>query len=386
MKFLIQTVSLANKIFFKWLSAVQKMRVEVYLIYLIKGDHVKFIDFCAGIGGGRLGLENVGMECVGFSEINKNAENVYRKFFGDNETNYGDLMKINPSDLPNFDLLIAGFPCQAFSIVGQRKGLIDKRGQIIFGLLKIMKSKNIKYFILENVKGLINHQQGQTFKTLLELLDVEGYAVVTRIMDSSHYGLPHKRERVYFIGMKKDLGDIKNFHKYFHQYPQKIKMNDLRQYLIDDNNKAFTEKKNNYRTFLNYLKNKYNRGKVPINKLLEEEFLVIDTRQSDLRLYREKIPTLRAGRHGLLYVRENQLRKLSGYESLLLQGFPKNLALKIKGVIPENQILSQSGNAMSVGVVEACGRSLVGFIKEYIHSDVCSNTKLNSNRSSDLTI
>jgi len=166
---------------------------------------MKFIDFCAGIGGGRLGLEKLGMECVGFSEIDKKAKNTYRHFFGNNETNYGDLMKIHSSDLPDFDLLVAGFPCQAFSIVGQRKGLTDARGQIIFGLLKIMRDKKIKYFILEKVKGLLNHAQGQTFEVILDLLSSEGYSVIAKTMDSSHYGLPHKRERVYFIGIRKDL-------------------------------------------------------------------------------------------------------------------------------------------------------------------------------------
>ena len=141
---------------------------------------MKFIDFCAGIGGGRLGLKNLGMKCLGFSEIDQNAENTYQHLFGNNEINYGDLMKINPADLPDFDLLVAGFPCQAFSIVGQRKGLIDERGQIIFGLLKIMRAKRIKYFILENVKGLLNHEQGQTFKIILDLLEVEGYKVIAK--------------------------------------------------------------------------------------------------------------------------------------------------------------------------------------------------------------
>ena len=98
--------------------------------------NLKFIDFCAGIGGGRIGLENLGMRCVGFSEIDKNAEKTYRLFFGDEEKNYGDLMKINPNDLPDFDLMIAGFPCQTFSVMGQRKGMCDKRGQIIFDLIK----------------------------------------------------------------------------------------------------------------------------------------------------------------------------------------------------------------------------------------------------------
>ena len=350
---------------------------------------MKFIDFCAGIGGGRLGLEKLGMECLGFSEIDKNAENTYRHFFGNNETNYGDLMKINPFDLPNLDLLVAGFPCQAFSIVGQRKGLIDERGQIIFGLLKIMRAKKIKYFILENVKGLLNHKHGQTFKTILNLLGSEGYRVIAKTMDSSHYGLPHRRERVYFIGIRKDLiKNISDFYNYFHQHPKRMKMNNIKQYLIDEDNIAFKEdQKKSYQTFLNYLKNKYNKGKVSVSDLLKEEFLIVDTRQSDLRLYREKIPTLRTGRHGLLYVKENKFRKLSGYESLLLQGFPKQLAMKVKNKIPENQILSQSGNAMTVNVVEACGKSLVNFIKQkYINHDTSVLLEMDPGKTADLTV
>jgi len=102
-------------------------------------ENIKFIDFCAGIGAGRLGLEKLGLNCVAFSEIDRYAEKTYREFFGGKEKNYGDLMKINPDDLPNFDLMIAGFPCQSFSVIGQRKGMSDKRGQIIYGLIKIMK-------------------------------------------------------------------------------------------------------------------------------------------------------------------------------------------------------------------------------------------------------
>ena len=349
---------------------------------------MKFIDFCAGIGGGRLGLEKLGMECIGFSEIDKKAENTYRQFFGDSETNYGDLMKINPFNLPDFDLMVAGFPCQAFSIVGQRKGLTDERGQIIFGLLKIMRAKEIKYFILENVKGLLNHKQGQTFKTILNLLDSEGYRVIAKTMDSSHYGLPHKRERIYFIGIKKNLlKDLSNFYNYFHQYPKQTQMDNIRSYLIDEDNIAFTEnEKKYYQTFLKYLENKYNRGKFSVRDLLKEEFLIIDTRQSDLRLYREKIPTLRTGRHGLLYVRGNKFRKLSGYESLLLQGFPKQLAIKVKNKISENQILSQSGNAMTVNIVEACGESLIGFIKKHINYDISLPLEMDSRKTTALTI
>ena len=350
---------------------------------------MRFMDFCAGIGGARLGLESLGMQCLGFSEIDKNAESTYRHFFGNKETNYGDLMSISPLDLPDFDLLVAGFPCQAFSIVGQRKGLTDKRSQVIFGLLKIMNAKNIKYFILENVKGLLNHKQGQTFKAVLKLLDEGGYQVRAKIMDSSHYGLPHRRERVYFIGIRKDL--VKNsvdFYSYFNQYPQKTQMKNIQHYLIDKDNIAFTKKdKKSYLTFLNYLKNKYNKGRFSIKDLLKEEFLIIDTRQSDLRLYRKKIPTLRTGRHGLLYVRENQLRRLTGYESLLLQGFPKTLARQVKNKVLENQILSQAGNAMTVNVVTACGKSLINFIKEYIKKErFFMPLKVNSKKITNLRV
>ena len=337
---------------------------------------MKFIDFCAGIGGGRLGMENLAMKCVGFSEIDKQAESTYRHFFGHNERNYGDLMKINPADIPDFDLLVAGFPCQSFSIVGQRKGLKDKRGQVIFGLLKIMKSKKVQYFILENVKGLLNHKQGHTFKTILNLLSSEGYWVIAKIMDSSHYGLPHKRERVYFIGVRKDLINSSiDFYNYFYQHSKPIKMNNIKKYLIDDNNIAFLSNKKLYQSFLNYLNNKYNKGNISTDELLKEDFLIIDTRQSDLRLYRGAIPTLRTGRHGLLYVRNSQFRRLSGYESLLLQGFPKHLAIKVKNKIPENTLLSQAGNAMTVNVVEACGKMLLGFIKNHINHPISPHLK-----------
>ena len=162
-----------------------------------RNNNLKFIDFCAGIGGGRIGLENSGMQCVGFSEINKDAEKTYRLFFGEEEKNHGDLMKINPKNLPDFDLMIAGFPCQTFSVIGQRKGMCDKRGQIIFGLVKIMKAKNLKYFILENVKGLLNHDNGQSLKVILDTLDKAGYKVFWKLISSLHYGVPQMRERIY---------------------------------------------------------------------------------------------------------------------------------------------------------------------------------------------
>lgn len=325
-----------------------------------KDNNLKFIDFCAGIGGGRLGLENLGMQCIGFSEIDKKSEKTYREFFGDEEENYGDLTKINKNELPDFDLMIAGFPCQTFSVIGQRKGMKDDRGQIIFHLIDIMKAKNLKYFILENVKGLLNHGTGESMKIILNALDEAGYKIFWKLTSSLYHGVPQMRERIYFVGIRKDL--VKNENSF--EFPQTVKKTNLKDYLIDTDELEFNEKKRAYETFLKYLENKYNKGKFSIEKLLKEDFLVIDTRQSDLRLYRGKVPTLRTGRHGILYVRDGKFRRLSGYESLLLQGFPKKLSEKPKGKIADVYLLSQAGNAMTVNAVEAFGKSLVNFIEK----------------------
>lgn len=325
-----------------------------------QNTNLKFIDFCAGIGAGRLGLQNVGLSCVGFSEIDKYAERTYREFFGQEEKNHGDLMKINPADLPDFDLMIAGFPCQSFSVIGQRKGMNDHRGQIIYGLIKIMNAKNLPYFILENVKGLVNHEGGKTLQIILEELDKAGYKVYHRVLNSLDYGVPQMRERIYFVGIRKDLVNGNSF-----EWPKPIKSPNVENYLIDNGEMEFNEKKRAYETFLKYLDNKYNKGLFKIEKLLKEDYLVLDTRQSDLRLYRNKVPTLRTGRHGVLYVRNGKFRKLSGLESLLLQGFSKNLSEKTKGKIADVYLLSQAGNAMTVSTIEAVGKSLLNYTNHY---------------------
>ncbi len=323
-------------------------------------NNLKFVDFCAGIGAGRLGLQNLGLSCVGFSEIDKYTERTYREFFGQEEKNHGDLMKISPDDLPDFDLMIAGFPCQSFSVIGQRKGMNDHRGQIIYGLIKIMNAKNLPYFILENVKGLVNHEGGKTLKTILEELDKAGYKVYHRVLNSLDYGVPQMRERIYFVGIRKDLENGNSF-----EWPKPVFPPDVQDYLVDNGEMEFNEKKRAYKTFLKYLDNKYNKGLFKIEKLLKEDYLVLDTRQSDLRLYKNKVPTLRTGRHGVLYVRNGKFRRLSGFESLLLQGFPKNLSEKTKGKIADVYLLSQAGNAMTVSTIEAIGKSLLNYTNHY---------------------
>ena len=315
---------------------------------------MKFMDFCAGIGGGRLGLEANNLECVAHSEIDMVPNYTYRLFFGNAEKNYGDLMNIDTQTLPDFDILIGGFPCQTFSIVGKREGFEDSRGLIIYGLIRILVEKNIPFFILENVKGLVNHNKGQTLKTILEELHNVGYHVEYKVLNSEDYGVPQSRERIYFVGIKKEL--LKRPFK----WPEPTAIPDIREYLIDTDNAILDF---NSPTWQKYINNKYNIGRFNFEEILKEDYLVLDWRQSDLRLYRGKTPTLRTGRHGILYVKNGKLKKLSGYEGLLLQGFPKELAEKAKRAkINSNRLLSQAGNAMTVSVIQAIGKSLLDCI------------------------
>lgn len=318
-------------------------------------EKLKFIDFCAGIGGGRLGLTNNNLKCVGYSEIDCHAQKTYNTFYGTEEENYGDLTKIDAKNLPDFDLLIGGFPCQTFSVLGKREGFADSRGMIIYSLIDIMKKKNIPYFILENVKGLVNHDRGRTLKHIVELLQNAGYCVDYKVLNSMDYGVPQMRERIYFVGIRNDLKN-KDF-----VWPKPFKKSEIQDCLIDDD----AEIQNlDDKIFQKYLNNKYNNGNYNLNEILKQDYLILDTRQSDLRLYDKKVPTLRTGRHGILYVKNNKLYKLSGYESLLLQGFPKEFAEKAKkNGLNNGKLLSQAGNAMTVCVIQSICESLLNCIR-----------------------
>jgi DNA-cytosine methyltransferase len=346
-------------------------------------DKLTFMDFCAGIGGGRLALDNLGMQCVGFSEIDKNAEKTYRLLFNDKGKNFGDLTKINADTLPDFDVMVAGFPCQAFSIIGQRKGIndkVNKKGEIIFHLIEFLIAKSVRFFIFENVKGLINHDKGQTLKIILDELDKAGYYVKWKLLNSLDYGVAQMRERIYLVGVQKEILGDKEFG---FEFPEKQEKSNIKQFLCDDNKLNFDEKQQTFQTFKKYLINKYNKDKFNIQELLNEEYLVIDTRQSDLRKYYNRVPTLRLGRHGILYVRDRKFRKLSGYESLLLQGFGKDKAQKAKDNIDNMYLLKQAGNAMTVSTVQAVASQVLKFINNLGIESMDIKQKLGSKTAKD---
>lgn len=137
--------------------------------------------------------------CIGFSEIDKYATAIYQKHFP-NHHNYGDITKINSTELPDFDLLVGGFPCQAFSIAGKRGGFDDTRGTLFFDIARILREKQPRLFLLENVKGLLSHDNGNTFKTIISTLDELGYDLQWQVLNSKNHGVPQNRERVFIVG------------------------------------------------------------------------------------------------------------------------------------------------------------------------------------------
>lgn len=314
-----------------------------------------FLDLCSGIGGGRLGLEQAGLKSIGYSDTSRLAVRTYTLMHDiKNEPYYYNLKKIKTEKLPAYDMLIAGFPCQTFSVIGRKKGFSDDRGQIIFHLARILKETQPKCFLLENVKGLVTHDKGNTIKIIINELTQAGYCVTYKVLTSLEYGIPQMRQRVYFIGIRKNLEkDISKF-----KWPKPVKKPPLSDFLID-NNLATPER---LEILSHYLNNSTNNGKYTINDIKEMEGKIIDTRMNDLRIYSERCPTLRAQRDGILYVKNHKIHNLTGYEALLLQGFPKKYADKVKDKVSDRHLLMQAGNAMTVNVIYLLGTSIINFL------------------------
>ena len=174
---------------------------------------IKYFDMFSGIGGFRAGLERAGgYECVGHCEIDKHADAAYRRLFKvkESEVFYDDAKNINEDNMPGFELLCAGFPCQSFSIAGKRKGFTDPRGTLFFEIARVVKTKRPKYILLENVFGLLSHDEGRTFAAILNTLCELGYSVEWMVLNSKDFGVPQSRRRVYIVGYlnKKCAGEI----------------------------------------------------------------------------------------------------------------------------------------------------------------------------------
>lgn len=169
---------------------------------------MKFIDLFAGIGGFRLGMESAGHECVAFCEIDKFARASYKAIHNtEGEIELHDITTVTDEEIRNIghvDVICGGFPCQAFSIAGARRGFEDTRGTLFFEIARFAAILKPKYLFLENVKGLLNHDKGDTFETILSALDELGYDVEWQVLNSKDFGVPQNRERVFIIGHSRE--------------------------------------------------------------------------------------------------------------------------------------------------------------------------------------
>lgn len=311
-----------------------------------------FIDLFAGIGGFRLALEHFGAKCVFSSEWDKKAQITYQVNFGDIPT--GDITKINESDVAKHDILCAGFPCQAFSVSGKQRGFHDARGTLFFDIARIAKHHRPSVLFLENVRNFQRHDNGNTLKTVASVLDELGYQLWHQVLNASHYGLAQKRERVYFICVRKDL-DVKKFNFPDPTYEQ-VK---LRDYLLPD---AETSQYGINREDITL-----NVDKIPTETLHVDYPLkpvrvgTINKGGQGERIYSDlgHAITLSAYGGGVAsktgaYLINGKVRKLAPQECALIQGFPSNFKIPVS----DCQAYKQFGNSVPVTVVKHIVNSL----------------------------
>ncbi len=307
---------------------------------------IKFIDLFSGIGGFRLAFESVGATCVFSAEIDKHACETYQTNFGDNP--FCDVTKLEASTLPDFDILCAGFPCQPFSLAGERKGFNDTRGTLFFDIERIIQEKQPKAFILENVKGLVNHDKGNTLKVIIETLSKKlNYNIFYKVLNSKDYGVPQNRERIYIIGFKE-------YHLEF-TFPKKLEERvDLS--TIRDHNLAGTEISELAKSHIvTHLKNHKLYLQIKENPLL----LTYEIRKSRASFRFDNIsPCLTAkmgtgGNNVPIFV--NEMRKFSTRECLRIQGFPDSYKITPN----TSQSYKQIGNSVSVPVVRLLAEEML---------------------------
>ncbi len=288
----------------------------------------KTIDLFAGIGGIRLGFEAYGCKNVFSSEWDKDAQKMYEANFG--EKPFGDINLIEPDDIPDHDILLAGFPCQPFSIAGKGLGFADTRGTLFFNIEAILRAKRPKAFLLENVKRLTTHDNGQTFAVILEKLKDLGYTVYHKVFNSLDFGVPQKRERIYIVGFREPL--YFKFPKPFGYYQP------LSEVLQDDKdvppNYFLSEELKQKR--LNAVK-----GVPPFPSIWHENI------GGNISALPYSCALRAGGSYNYLVV--NGIRRLTDREMLRLQGFPDTFKINI----PYSQARKVAGNSVSVPVIKA---------------------------------
>lgn len=314
-----------------------------------------FIDLFAGIGGMRTAFQNLGGKCVFSSEWDKYAQKTYETNFG--EVPFGDITKIEEKSIPDHDILVAGFPCQAFSIAGRRGGFEDTRGTLFFHVARILKEKKPSAFFLENVKGLMNHDGGKTISTILNTLRNDlGYHVPDpQIVNAKHFGVPQNRERVFIVGFKNksymetfnyptSIGTIKSLKDIIEEQPVSVKYYLSTQYLHTlKQHKARHESKGNGFGY-EIIPNDGIANAIVVGGMGRERNLIIDDRLTDFT----PVTSIKGE------VNREGIRRMTPREWARLQGFPNSFKIEVSDV----QAYKQFGNSVAVPAVQATAKKI----------------------------
>lgn len=332
-------------------NALQQLLFEVENVPFPtpKNYTFKFIDLFAGIGGFRLALQNVGGKCVYTSEWNNEAQKTYRENFG--EIPFGDITKErNKNYIPdNFDILCAGFPCQAFSIAGYRKGFADTRGTLFFDIEQIIEKHKPKVVFLENVKNLVSHDNGNTFKTIIETLEQKlGYKTFYKILNTAtHANVPQNRERIFIVAF--DPAQVIKFNDF--EFPKEIKLTKT----IHD----FLEK--GEQDSIYYYKESHQYYPILARTMLSKN-TVYQWRRVYARENKSNVcPTLTAnmgaGGHNVPLIKDDfGIRKLTPKECFAFQGYPMD-----KYILPKtanSKLYMQAGNSVTTTLIERIAKQI----------------------------
>ena len=315
---------------------------------------IKIADLFGGVGGFRLGIERaINSSCVFYSEIDKFSVQTYNKNFKENHKPT-DITNIRAEDIPNFDMLCGGFPCQAFSIAGKRGGFQDTRGTLFFEIARIIKAKRPKIVFLENVKGLLNHEKGQTFSIIIQTISELGYNVQWMVLNSKFFGVPQNRERVFIIGSIR--GECKPEILSFRYTGEKYNEKQLYGKKTSKPSKCSQDSQNRGGQSTNKLR--INAAtKKGYSEAVAGDGIRLEYPQSKTargRVIKGNSNTLKSGTEGVVTT-DMKIRKLTPIECERLQGFPDNWT---EGV-SDTQRYKQMGNAVTVNVIEAIAGKLI---------------------------
>lgn len=302
----------------------------------------RFIDLFAGIGGIRLGFESVGGHCVFSSEFDEDACKTYEANFHEHPA--GDITKIDAKDIPDFDILLGGFPCQAFSIIGKKEGFANETcGTLFFEIERILKEKRPQAFLLENVKNLKSHDNGNTYKVIKSHLLNLGYNVYESVLNSLDYGVPQKRERIFIVGF---LNNVR------FSFPQPIPINQRKK--LSDILEENVDKK--YYVNPRIRESRLSRIK---DKNYPKPYISHENMAGSVTPHPYS-SCLRAGASAN-YILINDERRPTEREMLRIQGFPDSYKI----VLPYGKVKKQCGNSVSVPVIAAIAREMIKSLKRF---------------------